>query len=92
MSKKDSSENIEPQFRSTFNPIVDEAGFLVNQDDLICQEVTEMSLVILRTSEDSKNNAKAAKDVFNMELPEPLQMTTGDKDLKCFWVSLIILG
>ena len=87
MSKKDSSENIEPQFRSTFNPIVDEAGFLVNQDDLICQEVTEKSLVILRTSKDSKNNAKAAKDVFNMELPEPLQMTAGAKDLKCFWVS-----
>ena len=87
MSKKDSSENIEPQFRSTFNPIVDEAGFLVNQDGLICQEVTENSLVILRTSEDSKNNAKAAKDVFNMELPEPLQMTAGAKDLKCFWVS-----
>jgi len=87
MSKKDSLENIEPQYRSTFNPIVDEAGFLVNQDDLICQEVTEKSLVILRVSKDSKNNAKAAKDVFNMELPEPLQMTTGDKDLKCFWVS-----
>jgi len=87
MSKKDISENIEPQFRSTFNPIVDEAGFLVNQDDLICQEVTEKSLVILRTSRDSKNNAKAAKDVFNMELPESLQMTVGAKDLKCFWVS-----
>ncbi len=87
MSKKDSLENIEPQYRSTFNPIVDEAGFLVNQDDLICQEVTEKSLVILRVSKESKNNAKAAKDVFNMELPEPLQMTTGDKDLKCFWVS-----
>ena len=87
MSKKDSSENLEPQYRSTFSPIVDDAGFLVNQDDLICQEVTEKSLVILRTSKDLKNNAKAAKDVFNMELPEPLQMTIGDKDLKCFWVS-----
>ena len=30
---KNSIENIEPEFRSTFNPLVDEAGFLVNQDD-----------------------------------------------------------
>ena len=38
MSKKDSSENIEPQFRSTFNPIVDEAGFLVTRMTLFVKK------------------------------------------------------
>ena len=87
MSEKDSIENIEPVFRSTFNQIIDEDGYLINQDDISCQEVTGKSLLILRTSKDSKKNIKAAKDIFNMELPEPLQMTSGNADLKCFWVS-----
>lgn len=87
MSKNNSSDNIEPLFRSTFNPLVDEAGFLVKKDGLVCQEVTARSLLILRTSKDSKINGKVAKEVFNITLPEPLQMTTGDGELKCFWVS-----
>ena len=87
MSEKDSMENIEPVFRSTFNQLVDEDRYLVNQDDISCQEVIGKSLLILRTSKDSKKNIKAAKDIFNMDLPEPLQMTSGNADLKCFWVS-----
>ena len=87
MSEKDSMENIEPVFRSTFNQLIDEDGYLINQDDISCQEVTGKSLLILRTSIDSKKNIKAAKDILNMELPEPLQMTSGSADLKCFWVS-----
>ena len=87
MSKDSNFENMEPESRSTFKPLVDEAGFLVDQDDISCQEVTGKSLLILRTSKDSKKNIKAAKDIFNMELPEPLQMTSGNADLKCFWVS-----
>ena len=84
---KNSIENIEPEFRSTFNPLVDEAGFIINQDDISCQEIIGKSLLILRTSKDSKKNIKAAKDIFNIELPGTLQMTTGDADLKCFWIS-----
>ena len=87
MSEKDSIENIQPVFRSTFNQLVDEDGYLINQDDISCQEVTGKSLLILRTSKDSKKNTKAAKDIFNMDLPEQLQMTSGNADLKCFWVS-----
>ncbi len=87
MSNNNSFENMEPEFRSTFNPLVDEAGFLVNRDDISCQELTGKSLLILRTSKDSKKNIKTAKDIFNIKLPEPLKMTSGDADLKCFWVS-----
>ena len=87
MSEKNSLEYTKPVFRSTFNQIIDEDGYLINQDDISCQEVTGKSLLILRTSKDSKKNIKAAKDIFNMELPEPLQMTSGNADLKCFWVS-----
>ena len=87
MSEKDSIENIEPVFRSTFNQLVDEDRYLVNQDDISCQEVIGKSLLILRTSKDSKKNIKAAKDIFDIDLPEPLQMTSGNADLKCFWVS-----
>ena len=87
MSKNISFENMEPEFRSTFNPLVDEDGYLVNQGDISCQEVTGKSLLILRTSKDSKKNSKAAKDIFDIKLPETLQITSGDADLKCFWVS-----
>ena len=34
MSKDSNFENMEPESRSTFKPLVDEAGFLVDQDDL----------------------------------------------------------
>ena len=55
---KNSIENIEPEFRSTFNPLVDEAGFIINQDDISCQEIIGKSLLILRTSKDSKRISK----------------------------------
>ena len=87
MSKKSSFANIEPEFRSTFNSQVNEDGYIVNQGNISCQEVIGKSLLILRTSKDSKKNSKAAKDIFDVELPETLKMTSGDDDLKCFWVS-----
>ena len=37
MSKDSNFENMEPESRSTFKPLVDEAGFLVDQDDISCQ-------------------------------------------------------
>ena len=87
MSKNSSFENIEPEFRSTFNQLVDKDGYIVNQVDISCQEVKGKSLLILRTSKDSKKNSKAAKDIFDVMLPETLKMASGDADLKCFWVS-----
>ena len=87
MSEKNSLEYTKPVFRSTFNQIIDEDGYLIKQDDISCQEVTGKSLLILRTSKDSKKNIKAAKDIFNIDLPEQLQMTSANADLKCFWVS-----
>lgn len=87
MSKNSSLENMDPEFRSTFNTLIDVDGFLVNQEGVSCQEVIDQSLLILRTSKDSKMNIKVAKDIFNIELPGPLLATFGDSDLKCFWVS-----
>ena len=73
MSEKNSLESTKPVFRSTFNQIIDEDGYLINQDDISCQEVTGKSLLILRTSKDSKKNIKAAKDIFNMKsLPDSM--------------------
>ena len=83
----DSKNQIEPIFRSTFDPVTDGDGFLINQKNLISQEVTGHSLLVLRTSASSKNNTKAAKDIFNLKLPGALEITTGDNDSKCFWVS-----
>ena len=83
----DSKNQIEPIFRSTFDPVTDGDGFLINQKNLISQEVTGHSLLVLRTSASSKNNTKAAKDIFNLKLPGALEITIGDNDSKCFWVS-----
>jgi len=56
-------------------------------NEVSCQEIIGNSLLILRTSKDSKKNIKAAKDLFNIDLPQALQMTMTDSNLKCFWVS-----
>ena len=85
MSK--SKNEIEPIFRSTFDPVTDGDGFLINQKNLISQEVSGNSLLVLRTSKSSTNNTKAAKDIFNLKLPGALEMTNGDNDSRCFWIS-----
>ena len=87
MEMSDSKNKIEPIFRSTFDPVTDADGFLINQKNIISQEVTGHSLLVLRTSVSVKNNTKAAKDIFNLKLPGALEITTGDNDSKCFWVS-----
>ena len=50
MEMSDSKNQIEPIFRSTFDPVTDADGFLINQKNLISQEVTGHSLLVLRTS------------------------------------------
>jgi len=83
----DSKNKIEPIFRSTFDPVTDGDGFLINQKNLISQELSGHSLLVLRVSSSSKNNTKVAKNIFNLMLPGELQITSGDNDSKCFWVS-----
>ena len=83
----DSKNKIEPIFRSTFDPVTDIDGFLINQKNLTAQEVFGNSLFVLRTSTSSKNNFKVAKDLFNIKLPDVLEITTGINDSKCFWIS-----
>ena len=76
-----------PGFRSTFDSLIDEDGYLINHKNLNCREITDKCLLVLRTSKDSKKNNKAAKEVFNTKLPEPLSVITGENDSKCFWIS-----
>ena len=76
-----------PGFRSTFDSLIDEDGYLINQENLNCREITDKCLLVLRTSKDSKKNNKAAKEVFNTKLPESLSVITGENDAKCFWIS-----
>jgi len=87
MNSKIKTETSMPQFRSTFSSFIDQDGSLINQENLNCIEVSNISLMVLRTSKDSKNNNKAAKGLFNIELPNPLEVSIGENDAKCFWVS-----
>ena len=87
MNSKIKTETSMPQFRSTFSSFIDQDGSLINQENLNCIEVSNMSLMVLRTSKDSKNNNIAAKGLFNIELPNPLEVSIGENDAKCFWVS-----
>ena len=52
-------ENNIPEFRTTFQPVLDQDGFLINQDDLVCREITDLSLMVIRTSKDHKKNANS---------------------------------
>ena len=56
-----SKENLMPKFASTFQPLIDQEGYLVNQSDLSCHEVVGKSLAILRTSKDHEKSQKDAQ-------------------------------
>ena len=82
-----SKENLIPKFASTFQPLIDQEGYLVNQDDLSCREVVGTALAILRTSKDHDKSKKDAKEILNVDLPEALSMTTNSIGVQCLWIS-----
>lgn len=82
-----SKENLMPKFASTFQPLIDQEGYLVNQDDLSCREVVGKSLAILRTSKDYEKSKKDAKEIWDVALPEELSMTTNSNGVQCLWIS-----
>ena len=63
-----SKENLIPKFASTFQPIIDQEGYLVNQDDLSCREVVGTALAILRTSKDHDKTKKDDKEILDTSL------------------------
>ena len=82
-----SKENLMPKFASTFQPLIDQEGYLVNQSDLSCREVFGESLAILRTSKDHEKSKKDAKEIWDVALPEELSMTTNSNGIQCLWIS-----
>ena len=82
-----SKENLMPKFASTFQPLIDQEGYLVNQSDLSCREVVGESLAILRTSKDHEKSKKDAKEIWGVALPEELSMTTNSNGIQCLWIS-----
>ena len=82
-----SKENLMPKFASTFQPLIDQEGYLVNQDDLSCREVVGKALAILRTSKDHNKSKKDAKEILDVALPEELSMTTNSYGVQCLWIS-----
>ena len=82
-----SKENLMPKFASTFQPLIDQEGYLVNQDDLSCREVFGKALAILRTSKDHEKSKKDAKEIWHVALPEKLSMTTNSNGVQCLWIS-----
>ena len=82
-----SKENLMPKFASTFQPLIDHEGYLVNQSGLSCREVVGESLAILRTSKDHEKSKKDAKKIWDVALPEELSMTTNSNGVQCLWIS-----
>jgi len=82
-----SKENLMPKFASTFQPLIDQEGYLVNQSDLSCHEVVGKSLAILRTSKDHEKSKKDAKEIWDVALPEELSITTNINGVQCLWIS-----
>ena len=87
MEMTSSKENLMPKFASTFQPLIDQEGYLVNQDDLSCREVVGKALAILRTSKDHKKSKKDAQEIWDVALPEELSMTTNSDGVQCLWIS-----
>jgi len=82
-----SKENLMPKFASTFKPLVDQEGYLVNQIDLSCHEVVGKSLTILRTSKDHEKSKKDVKEIWDVALPEELSISTNSHGVQCLWIS-----
>jgi len=87
MGMTNSKENLIPKFASTFQPLIDQEGYLVNQDDLSCREVVGTGLAILRTSKDHDKSKKDVKEILNVDLPEALSITTNNIGVQCLWIS-----
>jgi len=82
-----SKENLMLKFASTFQPLIDQEGYLVNQNDVSCREVVGNALAILRTSKDNEKSKKDAKEILDVDLPEELSMTTNSVGVQCLWIS-----
>ena len=82
-----SKEKIIPKFATTFQPLIDQEGYLVNQNDLSCREVIGKSLTILRTSKDHEKSKKDAKEMWDVDLPEELSISTNRDGIQCLWIS-----
>ena len=82
-----SKENLMLKFASTFQPLIDQEGYLVNQNDVSCREVVGNALAILRTSKDHEKSKKDAKEILDVDLPEELSMTTNSVGVQCLWIS-----
>ncbi len=82
-----SKENLMLKFASTFQPLIDQEGYLVNQNDVSCREVVGNALAILRTSKDHEKSKKDAKEILDVDLPEELSMTTNNVGVQCLWIS-----
>ena len=80
-------ENLIPKFASTFQPLIDQEGYLVNQNDLSCREVIGRSLTILRTSKDHEKSKKDSQEIFDVALPEELSISTNRDGIQCLWIS-----
>ena len=82
-----SKENLMPKFATTFQPLIDQEGYLVNQNDLSCREVVGKSLTILRTSKDHEKSKKDSNEILDVALPEELSISTNSDGVQCLWIS-----
>ena len=82
-----SKENLIPKFASTFQPLIDQEGYLANQKNLSCREVVGKSLTILRTSKDYEKSKKDSNEIFDVALPEELSISTNSDGVQCLWIS-----
>ena len=82
-----SKENLMPKFATTFQPLIDQEGYLVNQNDLSCREVVGKSLTILRTSKDYEKSKKDSNEILDVALPEELSISTNSDGVQCLWIS-----
>ena len=82
-----SKENLIPKFASTFQPLIDQEGYLANQNDLSCREVVKQSLTILRISKDHEKSKKNSYEILDVALPEELSISTNSDGVQCLWIS-----
>ena len=82
-----STISFKPVFASTFESMTDDSGYLINQDELSCQEVCDNAIAIFRSSKDLEQTKKTLKENWGLELPGALEITVGNDGVQCFWIS-----
>ena len=79
------TEKKKPKLNSVFSYLVDDLGYIFSSNDISCQEITNLVIVVVRIPKGEKD--RGVFDKLKLALPEKLQLNTNADGIYCLWAS-----